>query len=124
MSWKVEIIRAFFVAFGAFEVIANVSYLRKENGLVLARKQHRELPDSITDLQIKTKTICMFVFGCLLLFVGMFSYITHSYNELLFVGVLGLYMIYAFIEFAYYKFYRTFGAFVLSLVLLLVVFFL
>jgi len=124
MSWKIEIVRAFFVAFGAFEVIANVSYLRKENGLVLARKQHRELPNSITDLQIKTKTICMFMFGCLLLFVGMFSYITHSYNELLFLGVLGLYMIYAFIEFVYYKFYRTFGAFVLSLVLLLVMVFL
>ncbi len=44
MSLIYEIIRAFFVAFGAAQTISNSSYLLKKNGLEFARKQHKELP--------------------------------------------------------------------------------
>lgn len=121
MSWISEIMRAFFVAFGSMQTIANLTYLLKKNGLELAKKQHKELPDNITNKQIKTKTICMFLFGILFLATGLFSYFIHAYNKYSFIAVLGIYMLYALVEFIYYRFWRTFGAFMLSAVLLLIV---
>ena len=43
MSWTHEILRAFFVAFGALQTISNMTYLLKKNGLELARKQHNNI---------------------------------------------------------------------------------
>lgn len=123
MTWIPEIIRAFFVAFGAMQTISNFAYLLKKNGLELAKKQHRELPDSITYKQIKTKTICMFLFGILFLTIGLFSYFTRSYYVYSFIIVLGIYMLYALTESVYYRFWKTFGAFMLSTVLFFLVVF-
>lgn len=120
MSWIFEIIRAFFVAFGAMQTISNFTYLSKKSGLELAKKQHKELPDNTTNKQIKVKTICMFSFGILFLSTGLFSYFTRSYYELSFIVVLGAYTIYALIEAVYYRFWRTFGALIISVILLLV----
>lgn len=72
MEWKLEIYRAIFVAFGATEVLTNLRYLIRENGIELARKQHQELPKEITHRQMKAKVILMFVFG--LLFMVLNSY--------------------------------------------------
>jgi len=123
MTWTFEIIRAFFVAFGAMQTISNFNYLLKKNGLESAKKQHKELPDNTTNKQIKVKTICMFSFGILFLITGLFSYFTRSNYELSFIIVLGAYTIYALIEAIYYRFWRTFGAFIISAVLLLVTLF-
>jgi len=123
MSWACEIIRAFFVAFGAMQTISNFTYLLTKKGLELAKKQHRELPDNTTNKQIKVKTLCMFSFGILFFATGLFSYLTRSYYELSFNIVLGAYTLYALIEAVYYRFWRTFGAFIISAILFLVVLF-
>ena len=49
MSWKYEIFRCFFLAFGMFEVITNLRFLMKKDGLDLAIKQHGELPKGISE---------------------------------------------------------------------------
>lgn len=123
MSWTSEIIRAFFVAFGAMQTISNCIYLLKRDGFELARKQHKELPDNISNKQIKLKTICMFLFGILFFITGLFSYLTHSYYELSFIIILSVYTLYALIEAIYYRFWRTFGALIASTILLLVALF-
>ncbi len=120
MTWMFEIIRAFFVAFGAMQTISNITYLLKNNGLESAKKQHRELPDNTTNKQIKAKTLCMFSFGILFLSTGLFSYLSHSYYKFGFVFILGAYTLYALVEALYYRFWRTFGAFIISAVLLLI----
>ncbi len=117
MPWTHEILRAFFVTFGALQTISNITYLMKKNGLELARKQHKELPSNTTDKQIRVKTIGMFLFGILFLVTGLFSYFTRSYYELSFIIALGVYMIYALIEASYYRFWRTIGACVISVLL-------
>jgi len=94
-----------------------------KKGLELAKKQHRELPDNTTNTQIKVKTICMFSFGILFFATGLFSYLTRSYYELSFNIVLGAYTLYALIEAVYYRFWRTFGAFIISAILFLVALF-
>ena len=120
MTWVFEIIRAFFVAFGAMQTISNFIYLLKSNGLELARKQHRELPDNTTNKQIKTKILCMFSFGILFLSTGLFSYLSYSYYEFGFIFILGAYTLYTLVEAIYYRFWRTFGAFIISAMLLLI----
>lgn len=123
MSWASEIIRGFFVAFGAFQTIANFIYLSGKNRLELAKKQHMELPDNTTTKQLRVKTRCMFSFGILFLATGLFSYFTHSYYALSFIIVMSAYTLYALIEAVYYRFWRTTGAFIISVILLLVTFF-
>ncbi len=120
MSWRFEFIRGFFVAFGALETIANFIYLSRKNGLDLAKKQHRELPDHTTKKQLRVKTICMFSFGILFLVTGLYSYFTLSYYELSFTIVMGAYTLYSLIEAVYYRYWRTFGAVIISVILLLV----
>jgi len=39
MTWGQEILRALLLTFGATEIITNLSYLTRKNGLELARKQ-------------------------------------------------------------------------------------
>lgn len=123
MPWKSEILRALFVALGGMQTISNPTYLLKKNGIELARKQHKELPDSTTDNQMKTKVICMFSFGILFLITGLFSYFTRTYYELSFIIVLSIFTIYTLTEAVFYRFWRTFGAFIISAILLLVALF-
>lgn len=120
MEWKLEIYRAFFVAFGAFESFTNFSYFTKKNGIRLARKQHKELPENVSDRQIKAKVTAMFLFGLAFLFNGLCSYYVHAVNSLSFTVNLSLFCIYAFSESLYYKYWKTFGFFLLSTVLLIV----
>lgn len=123
MTWVFEIVRAFFVAFGAMQTISNLVYLFKSNGYELAKKQYRELPANITRKQLKVKIICMFSFGILFLSMGLFSYINSSYYEFCFIIALGAYALYALVEAIYYRIWRTFGAFIISAILLLILVF-
>lgn len=109
MSWKFEIFRAFFTAFGAFETISNASYLLLNNGMKLAKKQHGELPLNVTKKQLKIKVICMLTFGILFLAAGLSSYITHSFKYLVSLLILILFAVYASIEACYYKYWHTIG---------------
>lgn len=120
MEWKLEIYRAFFVAFGAMEVLTNLCYLIRKNGLQLARKQHQELPKSITEHQIRIKVILMFLFGLAFLINGLFSYCTHTVNTIFFTINLILFSLYAFIESMYYKYWKTIGFLIVSIILLII----
>lgn len=120
MEWKLEIYRAFFVAFGAFESFTNLSYLTKINGIQLARKQHKELPEIVSDRQMKAKVTAMFLFGLVFLINGLYSYYMHAVNLLSFTVNLSFFCIYAFLESLYYRYWKTFGFFLLSTVLLIV----
>lgn len=118
---KFDIYKIFFIAFGSMQVIANASYLLKKNGIDLAKKQHQELPSSATEQQFRTKVVCMLIFGVLFLSTGLITIFTRSSSSLLLGIVLAIYTIYALVETIYYKLYwKTVGAFLLPLVLLIV----
>jgi len=123
MGWKAELVKAFFVAFGAFQTFANLSYLVRKNGVIYARKQHREMPDDASDRQMKVKMAGMFMFGLLMLVTGLVSYLIRSYYEMGFVIVMGLFAVYVFAEAVYYKYWRTTGAFILVLSLFMIILF-
>lgn len=109
MSWKVELFRAIFVALGTMEIITNVKYLVKKDGLTEARKQHKELPNTVTDKNMKIKVICMLLSGIGFLFIGLASYILHSPIIICTSIFLMAFSCYALIEAIYYKYRNTFG---------------
>ena len=119
MSWKLEIYRAFFVAFGMFEIISNLKFLSLKNGMNLARKQHQEIPKEVTKKQLKTKVMLMFIFGLLFFLIGMSSYILRNVNETYYLLALILFAMYAVGEALYYKYWKTFGFSTVSILFLL-----
>lgn len=118
MSWKLEIYRAIFVAFGAFETIMNVSFLLKKDGLTFAAKQHGEIPKWANKNQLRIKVIFMLLFGVLFLGVGLYSYILHSIKQNSFITVLTIFSMYAVGEGIYYRYWKTFGFSIVSILLL------
>lgn len=118
MTWKQEIFRALLLAFGTGQIIANVTYLIKKNGIDLARKQHQELPEDVSDKKMKIKVICMLIVGVMFFIVASISYILHSYfNDVIFDSLI-IFSIYAVVEALYYKYWKTFGLAIVSLFLL------
>ncbi len=120
MSWKHEIIRALLIALGSFQIITNTMYLTRKNGLILARKQHSELPPSVTDKQIKVKAICMLVVGAVLFTVSLLSYILRTYLSTPITIALSLLVVYGITEVLYYRYWKTFGFAAVTIVLLIV----
>ncbi|MDT8716869.1 hypothetical protein IAI10_09380 [Clostridium sp. 19966] len=120
MNWKLEIYRAFFLAFGIFEVIANTRYLFVRDGIKLARKQHQELPRTATSNQYKAKVICMLISGICFFLTGLYSYIQHGVNNTYYSIMLICFAIYAVIEGVYYRYWKTFGFSTISVLFLLI----
>lgn len=120
MEWKLEVYRAFFVAFGFMELFCNLRYLIKENGLQDARKQHKELPANISDQKVKIKTYFMFMWGVLFFLVGLLSYIFHQPLQSIFTICIFFFSFYACIEAIYYKYRNTVGFAIISIILLIV----
>jgi hypothetical protein len=120
MDWKIEIYRAFFVAFGFMELCCNLRYLCDKNGLESARKQHRELPPEISDKKIRIKTILMLLWGIIFLLIGLLSYILHQPLYSLYIVGMLIFAIYACIEAVYYKYRNTIGFAIVSIMLLIV----
>lgn len=118
MEWRYEIYRAIFVALGAMELFTNSKYLFQKDGIQNARKQHREIPASVTDQQMKRKVVMMFLFGGLFLIAGLTSYIQHNINYNFSLIVLAAFFIYAMIEAFYYRYRNTFGFLGISLLFL------
>lgn len=109
MTWGQEIFRALLLTFGITEVISNITYLIKENGLDLARKQHTELPQNVSNKKIKLKVVCMLFFGASFFLVSLITYILHRYiPSIIFITSI-LFCFYGIIEALYYKYWRTFG---------------
>ena len=109
MTWKQEIFRAFLLAFGAMEIILNLKFLLKENGIKFARKWHQEIPHNLPDKNMKIKVICMFSAGIMFFSVSLISYVTHKYFELMILGSLIIFSVYAIVETLYYRYLNTFG---------------
>lgn len=119
MSWKFEIFRALFVAFGMFEIITNTSFLCLKNGLKFAAKQHGEIPKSVTRRQLTIKVILMLSFGTLFFIIGVYSYISRNVNETYYLASLALLASYAAGEAIYYRYWKTCGFSILSIIVLL-----
>ena len=120
MSWKQEIIRALLLALGSFQIITNTMYLTRKNGLMHARKQHSELPPSVTDKQIKMKVVCMLAVGVVLFTVSLLSYILRTYLNIPITIALSLFVVYGITEALYYRYWKTFGFAAVTIVLLIV----
>jgi len=114
-----EIFRALLLAFGMTEIITNMSYLTKKNGLDLARKQHGELPPHLPTEKIKLKVIFMLLFGIIFFVASLSSYILHKYIALSVFLPSILFCIYGVTEAFYYRYWKTSGfAFVTILLLI------
>lgn len=123
MTWGQEILRALLLTFGITEIITNITYLTKENGLDLARKQHGELPRNISYKKIKLKILCMLFFGIAFLGASLLTYIFHKYlyNIILITSI--LFSLYGIMEALYYRYWKTFGfAFVTILLVIVSIF--
>lgn len=123
MTWKLEIYRALFLALGTFEIITNANFLCLEDGMDRARRQHGELPKRASKKQLKTKTIFMLIFGFLFFSMGINSYFLHYVNATYFLIVLILFALYSVGEALYYRYWKTFGFSIISVLLLLVFWF-
>lgn len=117
MSMIREISRAFFVAFGFFESVMNLFYLIRKDGIMKARKQHKELPEAVSDVQMTVKVICMLISGMLFFTTGILSYIFHTYFQSIFVITAGIFVMYAVAEACYYRYWKTYGFAGVSLLL-------
>ena len=120
MSWKLEIYRAFFVAFGMFQIIANTRYLSITDGINLAAKQHQEIPKAASRKQLRIKVIFMLTFGCIFFTLGFSSYIFRSVNEMYYSLVLILFALYAVGEGLYYRYWKTIGFSIVSILVLII----
>ena len=119
MTWGQEILRALLLTIGATEIITNSMYLTRKNGLELARKQHSELPDIVSDKKIKIKVICMLLSGIAFFGSSLLSYILrmHLHNIVIITSI--LFSLYGIIEALYYRYWKTTGfAFVTIIVLI------
>jgi hypothetical protein len=119
MTLGQEILRAFLLTLGAAEIITNTTYLMKENGLDLAKKQHGELPTNIGYEKIKIKVICMLLSGIVLFGVSLSTYIFHRYNKNIVVDALIAYSLYGITEALYYRYWKTFGFASVTILLLI-----
>lgn len=120
MSWKYEIYRAIFVTLGTTEVITNLIYLMKKDGLKLAKKQHGELPPNITEKQLFIKVILMAMFGILFFISGIYFYIIKTFSHSIAFTILLLFSIYAILEAIYYRYWKTTGFCIVAVTLFLV----
>lgn len=109
MTWGQEIIRALLFAFGITEIITNLTYLVKENGMTLAGKQHGELPENVSDKKIKVKVVCMLAFGTAFFVSSLLSYIQHRYLHGVIAVTAVMFLLYGIAEALYYRYWKTFG---------------
>jgi len=119
MTWGQEIFRALLLTFGMLEIITNMSYLIKKNGLDLAGKQHGELPPLLPSGKIKLKVVFMLLFGITFFVASLSTYVLHKYitNVILIPSI--LFCFYGIMEAFYYRYWKTFGfAFVTILLLI------
>ena len=97
MGWTEDIFRAFFVTFGAAEIISNLYHLSKRDLGQIAnysRKQHSEIPLESGDRHFVVKAVLMLIFGFTFLVAGVVMSIkkTLYYNvSMIIMIVLALY---------------------------------
>lgn len=77
-----QIFGVLFVVFGAVEFLGNICYLLLPNGVVLARKQHRELPATVSAVRMKQKMLTMIAIGLLFLAAGIYALVVPAASNL------------------------------------------
>lgn len=117
MNWINEIYRAFFVALGSMQILTNLIFLLKSNGVQLARKQHQEVPANISAKQMRIKILFMLSFGIVFITIGLYSYINRQFPLPMYLLSLGLFSLYAILEAFYYKYWKTVGFALISILL-------
>lgn len=109
-----------FIVFGLFEMITNTVYSLKVDGLVLAVKQHREVPPSATQKQMKVKVKIMLLVGILFFVTGIMAFINPFLATMPMFIVLALFSAYTLMEALYYKYALAFALAGLAGVLLVI----
>ncbi|MBG9979443.1 hypothetical protein [Facklamia lactis] len=116
------ILTLFFLGIGLFSIITNGFYSISSEGIRYARIQHKELPQDVTDLNIKIKVICMFISGLFLTLCGVSRMIGYSSHASISLITMSLFSVYSVFEALYYMYWRTFGFMSISIVLFLFIF--
>ena len=116
------IFKIIIVVFGLIEIMTNGYYLFGKNKIIKAKLQHRELPEGITIFQLKLKVILMFLSGLLFFITGIVSFFKEK-EHLLFLSLI-FFNLYALSEALYYRYWKIFGFFVVSIFMTLIYIFL
>ena len=116
------IFKIIIVVFGLIEIMTNGYYLFGKNKIMKAKLQHRELPEGITIFQLKLKVILMFLSGLLFFITGIVSFFEEK-EYLLFLSLI-FFNLYALSEALYYKYWKIFGFFIVSIFMTLIYIFL
>ena len=107
------IFKIIIVVFGLIEIMTNGYYLFGKNKIMKAKLQHRELPEGITIFQLKLKVILMFLSGLLFFITGIVSFFKEK-EHLLFLSLI-FFNLYALSEALYYRYWKIFGFFIVSI---------
>ena len=116
------IFKIIIVVFGLIEIMTNGYYLFGKNKIMKAKLQHRELPEEITIFQLKLKVILMFLSGLLFFITGIVSFFKEK-EHLLFLSLI-FFNLYALSEALYYRYWKVFGFFIVSIFMTLIYIFL
>ena len=116
------IFKIIIVVFGLIEIMTNGYYLFGKNKIMKAKLQHRELPEGITIFQLKLKVILMFLSGLLFFITGIVSFFEEK-EYLLFLALI-FFNLYALSEALYYRYWKIFGFFIVSIFMTLIYIFL
>ena len=116
------IFKIIIVVFGLIEIMTNGYYLFGKNKIIKAKLQHRELPEGITIFQLKLKVILMFLSGLLFFIAGIVSFFKEK-EHLLFLSLI-FFNLYALSEALYYRYWKVFGFFIVSIFMTLIYIFL
>ena len=116
------IFKIIIVVFGLIEIMINGYYLFGKNKIMKAKLQHRELPEGITIFQLKLKVILMFLSGLLFFITGIVSFFKEK-EHLLFLSLI-FFNLYALSEALYYRYWKIFGFFIVSIFMTLIYIFL
>lgn len=113
-----NILRIILLVFGVVQIVTNLLYIIKKNGIGLARKQHTELPKGISDRKMKVKVVCMLIFGVLFCLASVTAFIPAPAYLFSMLLILVLFSLYSFIEALCYKYWKVFGFAAATIVLL------
>ena len=116
------IFKIIIVVFGLIEIMTNGYYLFGKNKIMKAKLQHRELPEGITIFQLKLKVILMFLSGLLFFITGIVSFFKEK-EHLLFLSLI-FFNLYVLSEALYYRYWKVFGFFIVSIFMTLIYIFL
>ncbi len=112
------IFKIIIIIFGLIEIITNGYYLFGSNKIMKAKLQHRELPEGITVFQLRLKVILMFLSSCLFFITGIAT-LFDKWEYLLFLSLI-IFNLYALCEALYYRYWRVFGFFMVTIFMTLI----